>query len=1123
MPRVRRRKSFRGNSFERGTAGDAEHLASSAPRGPGHFENERDRSRSAHKLNALLANRIRLTKEVLSNTKHIAETSTRPPNYNTVKRNMHDYISFRGKALFAQAFDLETLWDVVQVPVKQVLREVDAMRGAIGRIEQQRGFCFATEELQACMRDEALLSSRPLLRMGHLSLRKLAPQLPQSPPCDVTVALFPDILVVMDAVKVDVRSGDEAEATSNKKHKKKKHQGSKRDESTCTIWAVIDLNNARVEDSTLKATTAHDKLPPFVVRGASFTKQHRHAGVRLAMESVLELSSADPDDQFEWMSSICRVLRQNLQKQVPHGLSITGLVGSTADWIFTHLVTCGTACHAALIGNNSSIGVLSSHLETMAVLDEDSAAQVPQASAATVATATSNALAAAATMRHCAAVGGNCDTLQLLEYLEEDHEKYMSSSSTAGMGMRLSPNDDIHDHGPDGLAPIHCALLCANVPVLTELLGPYAVRGSNAKGKPAFSDELLYQHLAGPLHFLPYCLDAFQHFLLLESCGTFDLSVPGFCAQPWHVKSAHFQQEYQCNVFDQGAAIGHRAYRERHAQDSQRKRHLSSRGYAAIASMVHDLSDAGIDPNLVIRVAPGHHRRADDRPATVGRGFVDEPNPFASKPQRSAATSGGSKPELPPVPQRVKTKSQQMREAGNLVFGGGAALNVTSSGRSNPSTMVGKAPLHLLCEFVGVATPLVLTTAAIAFQDRSAATSDTNSKQQAAQYQRYVDIVSKTFTGTLRALLNVGAIPNMRTVGGATAVELLLRSTLDSLSGVRYSQGHRCIREPFRHIWQHGIYTCIQSSLHILVAHGARVDINPHGSRSPSLTGRDLVERWAAFMHKAGPAWQTLLMRQQYFCDGVKVDGEANSAQGAIGEVGGSHTSTNIPPLSNELAIAFQRSTGAVEAKKESWHGNTYLKGSDVCEHCAAKLGRGTRHHCRLCASLVCAKCSPVSFALLPQGAAPANPGKIVKPVRVCCACYNSLSFQLRGFLLSRKTHAQRAKSNVRTSSDSDAVLREDVAPVIQSTSGGNSAPSLSRTKHRDVQHASKLDEIRNKYRSRRANRDQKVQEVQDNLSETVDKLVQRGAAANEMQIRAQSLSNNASEFLKAARRLNQR
>ena len=29
-----------------------------------------------------------------------------------------------------------------------------------------------------------------------------------------------------------------------------------------------------------------------------------------------------------------------------------------ADWVYTHLVTCGTPCHAALIGNNAALGEL---------------------------------------------------------------------------------------------------------------------------------------------------------------------------------------------------------------------------------------------------------------------------------------------------------------------------------------------------------------------------------------------------------------------------------------------------------------------------------------------------------------------------------------------------------------------------------------------------------------------------------------------------------------------------------------------------------------------------------------------------------------------------------------------
>jgi hypothetical protein len=121
------------------------------------------------------------------------------------------------------------------------------------------------------------------------------------------------------------------------------------------------------------------------------------------------------------------------------------------------------------------------------------------------------------------------------------------------------------------------------------------------------------------------------------------------------------------------------------------------------------------------------------------------------------------------------------------------------------------------------------------------------------------------------------------------------------------------------------------------------------------------------------------------------------------------------------------------------WHGNTHLRGSDLCEHCNCRVSRGSRHHCRACACLICDKCSPASFPLLPRGTqVDRGSSKPVKPLRVCSACHNKLSFQLRGFLQSTAPppqHQQQQQQQQQSAQQSVVV-----AVATASSSGTSSA-----------------------------------------------------------------------------------
>ena len=616
--RTRRRSLRQSKGFETGIVRNSDEatLANSAPRGPGHFTNERDRSRSARRLNELMAARARLTREVVSNTRHIAEQSRRPPTYFTVKRRMHEYLKDRGRALFASAFDVEKLWDIVQTPLKQVLNEVDAFRGAIGRLERQRGFSYATPELEARMRGQPLLSSRPLLRMGNLYLKRLSPELSVPVPKETTGLLFPDLFIVMDLVRVELRDIESGEVTSTDtnakkkkaKKKRKSRHGSSNNDNTCTIWAVFDLSNARVETSTL-AGRQHSS---FIVSG--IRQQQRQSRSPRSIPQLAELSAENEEQQLQWTTAISDVLCQKMRDQIPNGLNSSGVVSRMADWVFSHLFACGTAKHLALINNKAVLERLSDDVD-MDDLNSPTATASPQKTA-------SNAIAAAATVHHCAAIGGDNELTQMLAKVFPDTFHRMPAGQL---------------HGPDGLAPVHCAIICANVPVLSTLLEPYVANGSMDQTAPAtFKPTLAYQGVAHPFHLIPYALDAFQFFLVLKCCGSFDLKIPGFETQPWHSDSEHFVREYRCNGFKESSS-------SRRGMGDQA--HLSVRAYAAIASMIHELSEAGLDIN---RVAPQATTQAQPQSHQT-KATATAMAPVASQTQ----TTSGAPPDLPPISSRV--------------------------------------------------------------------------------------------------------------------------------------------------------------------------------------------------------------------------------------------------------------------------------------------------------------------------------------------------------------------------------------------------------------------------------------------------------------------------------------
>eukprot|EP00750_Incisomonas_marina_P014644 INCI1771.1.p1 GENE.INCI1771.1~~INCI1771.1.p1 ORF type:complete len:1264 (-),score=209.38 INCI1771.1:1453-5244(-) len=1256
MPRERRKSQRRsGRGFEKGIDNEEEAalLATSAPMGPGHFDNEGDRARSASRINKVLLNRIRLTREVVSNTKQIAEESHKPPNYFTVKRRMYEFIGFRSKALFpSSSADVDNLWDIVQEPVKQVLREVDTFRGAIGHIEQEKGFRYASPELEQFMRGQPLLSCRPLLRMGTLYLRRMEPEQAHQPPKEVMAALFPDLLVVMDVVHVDCRrlNGDDdgtADAidvskggavTAKKREKRKKKRQSGKaggEDGNCTIWAALDLFNARVEDETLQNSLSNsgrrqalgvqssngsmvEVHASFVVRGAGSSGASQ-LGARAVMRHALELAADDPNEQDEWTKSICRVLRRNLESQVPHGLSISGVVGSLANWVFTHLLTCGTACHAALVGNNASLGFLANHLESLDVLDEDTAAQQPLASAASVASALADSLAAAATMHHCAAVGGDSETMQLLASVESDQGKFLSVGSPfAGMHGPLSPTSSVSVLGPDGLAPVHCAVICANVPVLTTLLESY-VASDDCVGSPSsssegpFSPALAYQGLAGPLHLLPFTLDAFQHFLVLECCGTFDLHVPGFRAHKWHTKSDHFLREYSCNVF----SFQNEVQTSSGAYGDGSDMHLAARGNAAIASMVHDLVEVGLDVNEVVDGGPDLHTPTKHgggggsknevshepeegnpfaSPASSPRRNRESPqaetNPFARPPPNGNASAAvpiaksSHKPDLPPLSQRIKTLSQRKRDQGNLVFGGGVQVSASSGrGKTNPEAMSGKTPLHLVCEFIGAAGPSVMTTACLAFQKRDSTMSISAgwpSPPSATQpgspsnlsFKQFVDCIIKTMTGAVRALLNVGANPNLRTAGhpadggGRTAAQMLLAAALDTVASVSFAMGRTRVQEAngYRDVWARGVAECVDLTLALLVRNGAQLAVP---------TDRTLVHRWAMAMDANGDRlWANLVHLQQAFCDGRGYDAPALDFSGASASASTTAPADSSVHASNQLlhseAAAFQRHTSAWEAPKHTWHGNCHLKGSDACEQCGNKISRGKRHHCRHCAALVCSACGSASFPLLPQGASVLSKGraKLAKPVRVCCCCYNTLSFQLRGFL--PQMRASSAPHTPVKNSTRHAHEGPHTAPrTLRSVSGGSSrmrllatsqhrgsarrpqlrggvpaghvassAPSSSAMEHHLGQatiattpaetrpprrHHKTKDEILDQYRKRKLEKAElrtQVKATQNRVQQSLDGAIARQVALDGAGRAAAQLGSNASEYAQAVHQM---
>merc|ERR1711871_347899 len=155
----------------------------------------------------------------------------------------------------------------------------------------------------------------------------------------------------------------------------------------------------------------------------------------------------------------------------------------------------------------------------------------------------------------------------------------------------------------------------------------------------------------------------------------------------------------------------------------------------------------------------------------------------------------------------MKTISERKREQGNLVISG----SFESADKTNADAIAGKAPLHLLCEFIGAATPHILTVACLIFQKRDNMKAknkqdgtekvESTSSHSKPTYGQFVHCISKTFTTSVQALLNVGALPNQRTSDGRSACELLMTSAIDSVASLRFTMAKSRILPQMYSLW----------------------------------------------------------------------------------------------------------------------------------------------------------------------------------------------------------------------------------------------------------------------------------------------------------------------------------
>jgi len=377
--------------------------------------------------------------------------------------------------------------------------------------------------------------------------------------------------------------------------------------------------------------------------------------------------------------------------------------------------------------------------------------------------------------------------------------------------------------------------------------------------------------------------------------------------------------------------------------------------------------------------------------------------------------------------------------------------------------------LHLACK----AEPIKLAEgeAKRIIQGTDATDANISEKRGTGAEIEYEKINHPMGSTTLRTLLKAGAKPNAKDSKGRTPLHILAEPGRDDLWDLME----------------------LTDGVAVLLSFGARFDdsaaLQGLKSRLLGINVDALIERWGSlpvingdalnltlnhFKRGNDPSIETSSSKMNRSTDNVTSSGRKSVSSPTLS------TSSKIPANSEKQLM------GGVTAPK-------FPDSADKCSMCSFQFSLFRRaHHCRLCDALCCDECSKKRCLVEYQ------------QVRTCDSCYNrAMDMQERK---NRDDMLSKMKPIPKCRSDASKLYLENKAKLMADAS----------------QHEAGPEDEKNKVKRPGAAAAASTEKTMNVLGETHEKLLERGEKLSKLSERSELMANQANDFAKMAKALNE-